>query len=460
MLTSRLADFIYKTRFEDIPANVLEQAKMHVFDTIGAMVAGSQQPACQLVIQHVSSLGGSPDASVFCHKFKTSPPQAAFANGTMGNVLDIDDDSETSFSHLSTTLLPALFALGESQASGAQILTAYIIGVEVSSRIAKVPKLFPGHYEQGWHPTATLGLMGATAAAAKIHNHDRMKIRHALGISASEASGLRANFASMSKPLHAGNTAAKAVNAALLAKVGFTANPSILESPAGFLDVFGGDRTCDFLEITKTLGKQWDFANPGLNIKRYPSCYYTHAAVDLLLELMEENEFAHKDIESIYCGISPIAEQVLTDKMPENGLNAKYHIPYCLAMAAYFNRLTVSHFADDNYLQHPDIQRVMECVQTVVVPEFGRNSPGIGARIAVTTPNNGTLARSKNRPRGGGEAPLSWGELRNKFAACTEGILNSQTAAYVESSVRRMEELDSISGLLAVACHGQMVEQS
>ncbi len=449
MLTSQLADFIFQTRFEDIPKHVVEQAKMHVFDTIGAIIAGSVQPMGKLVIQHVSRLGGTPEASVFGSNLKTSPPQAAFANGTMGNVLDLDDDSDTIFSHPSTTLIPTIFALGETQASGGQILTAYIVGEEVSARIAQTHKLFPGHYQKGWHPTATLGVMGAAAAAAKLLNLDPIQIRHTLGIAASEASGLRANFASMTRPLHAGNTAAKAVNAALLAKAGVTANPFILESPAGYLDAFGGDRISDFSQITRTLGEKWDFATPGINIKQYPSCYYTHAAVDLLLELMDSHGFGHADIESIYCGVSPIAGEVLVDQMPENSLSAKYSIPYCLAVASRFGTLAIYHFTDDRYLKQPDILRIMEATRMIVATELGEEGPGLGARLAVTTREHGTIVRTKNRPKGGGQDPLTWEELRHKFNACTEGTLDDQMTAYIENEVAHLEERESISELLA-----------
>ena len=451
MLTSRLAGFIHRTRFADIPGGVIEQAKMHLFDTFGAIWAGSRQHMGRLIAQHIAALGGVPEATVLGYGFKTAPPQAALANGTMAHVLDLDDDSDTIFSHPSATLLPAVLALGESRASGREILTAYVVGEELSARIARVPGLLPGHYERGWHPTATLGIMGATAAAAKILKLDPAGIAHALGLAASEASGIRANFASMAKSLHAGNTAAKAVNAAMLAQAGVTANPRVLESPAGYLDLFGGDRTCDFEELLSDLGRRWDFESPGLNIKRYPSCYYTHSAVDLLLETMAKNDFGHTDIESLYCGISPIATKVLIDRLPESGLAGKFSLPYCLALAAFHGTLAIPHF-EDHYLQQPPIQRLMECVRTVVVPELGDDGLGLGARIAVTTQRHGTLTRSKNKPRGGAQEPLSWAELGDKFNACVDGILDPETVAAIGTTVRGLEDLESIQEMLDVDC--------
>jgi 2-methylcitrate dehydratase PrpD len=290
--------------------------------------------------------------------------------------------------------------------------------------------------------------MGAAAAAAKLLKLDPIQIRHTLGIAASEASGLRANFASLTRPLHAGNTAAKAVNAVLLAKAGVTANPFILESPAGFLDAFGGDRSTDFSEITRTLGKEWDFDTPGINIKQYPSCYYTHAAVDLLLELMDSHKIDHAEIESIYCGVSPIAGEVLVNQMPENSLSAKYSIPYCLAVASRFGSLAIYHFTDDRYLKQPEILRIMESTRMIVAPELGEDNPGLGARLAITTRKHGTIVRTKNRPQGGGQNPLTWEELRHKFITCTEGMLDDRMTAYIEYEVAHLEDCETISELL------------
>lgn len=451
MLTSRLADFVYRMRINDLPADVVDRAQKHVYDTIGVIIAGSGQPMGKLISRHVATVGGNPVASVFGHGFKTSACQAALANGTMAHILDFDDDSDTIYSHPSSTLLPAVLALGEPEASGAEILTAYVVGEEVSARIARVAGLLPGHYERGWHATSTLGVMGASAASAKILRLDRHRIRFALGIAASEASGIQTNFGTMTKSLHAGSAAAKAVNAALFAETGITANPGALESPAGFLEVFGGDTKSDFEALTADLGEHWDFITPGVNIKRYPSCYYTHAAIDLLLELMAENGFEHGEIASIRCGISPVAAKVLRSSMPDDALGLKFHLPYCLAVAACQGTVAVPHF-EGTYGLNADIQRLMDCVHVETIPEIGSDGLGLGSRIAVATRTHGTLTRSKSKPRGGGQAPLTWEEIGAKFAACVEGRMRGETAAFIENSVRRFTHLNNVSELLSAAC--------
>ncbi len=452
MLTESLAKFVVETGFEDIPSAVVERVKQHVLDCLGVMLAGSRQEVGGLIIRFVKKMASLPEAYVVGGGFQTSAPMAALANGTMGHALDFDDDSDTSFSHPSTTLLPSVMALGGSSASGKEILTAYILGEEVSARVAQIPGLLPGHYERGWHATATLGIIGAAAAAAKILKLDTSTFRYALGIASSEVGGIRANFGSMTKPYHAGSTASKAVWSALLAAAGITANPSVLESPSGFIDLFGGDRNKDLSVITDGLGENWDFLSPGVNIKQYPCCYYTHTAIDLLLDLMRDNHIQFEEIQTIHCGISPLAEKILHRQSPDSGLAGKFHLPYCLAIAARYGKVTIPHF-DDLYLAQPEIRQFMDCIHIAAVPELGGDRLGFTTRLTVTTQSHDTLTLTKKRPKGSGNSPLSWSELIVKFSSCVEGILDRKAAAFVEDAVRHLEHLESIKDVLSVVCH-------
>jgi 2-methylcitrate dehydratase PrpD len=452
MLTESLAKFVVETGFEDIPGEAVESAKQHVLDCLGVMLAGSRQDIGRLIIRLVEKMVSLPEAHVVGGGFRTSAPMAALANGTMGHALDFDDDSDTSFSHPTTTLLPSVMALGGSSTSGKEILTAYILGEEVSARVAQIPGLLPDHYERGWHATATLGIIGAAAAAAKILKLDTRAFRYALGIASSEAGGVQANFGSMTKPYHAGSTASKAVWSALLADAGITANPSALESPFGFIDLFGGDRNKDLSVVTDGLGENWDFISPGVNIKQYPCCYYTHTAIDLLLDMMKDNHIQVEEIQTIDCGISPLAEKILHRQAPDSGLAGKFHLPYCLAIAARYGKVTIPHFAD-NYLEQPEIRQFMDRIRIAAVPGFGEDRLGFNTRLAVTTQSHGTLTVAKERPKGSGSSPISWSELIVKFSSCVEGILDRKAAAFVEDAVRQMEQLESLKDVMSVVCH-------
>ncbi|MBU8911219.1 MAG: MmgE/PrpD family protein [Desulfobacterales bacterium] len=447
MLTQELAQFLYEFQYDDIPREAASRAKMHIFDTIGVMLAGSCQPVGGKIKAYVRALGGRPVSTVFGAGFKTSQPLAALANGTMAHALDFDDDSDTIFSHPSCTLVPPILALGEPEASGKDILTAFILGHEFSARLANAPGLLPKHYEQGWHPTSTLGIMGATASAAKLLKLNIKQIRHAIGIAASEASGIQANFGFMAKPFHAGSAASKAVVAAMLAKSGFKSNPEILESESGFLDIFGADLTGDMSRITSGLGKNWDLLWPGINIKRYPCCAYTHAAIDMLLEIMEAKDIHSKNIKSIHCTISPRAGRVLSNEMPEQGLGAKFYLPYCLAVASMHGEVSIQHFETLDY-ENPEIERLLACIQINKDPELNSDGLGLGACLSISTFDNKTFSKERVKPVGSGKNPLDWEQLRFKFRSCINGIINEKQVFAIASAVNLMEHLNSIDELL------------
>ncbi len=491
MLTQKLAKFLYQFQYDDIPREAVARAKMHIFDTIGVTLAGSRQPVGKKIRAHVQVLGGKPVATVLGAGFKTSQPLAALANGTMAHALDFDDDSDTVFSHPSSTLVPTILALGEADASGKDILTAFILGHEFSARLARAPGLLPRHYERGWHATSTLGIMGATAAAAKILKLDVTQICHAIGIAASEASGIRANFGFMTKPFHAGSAASKAVSAAMLAGSGFESNPGVLESQSGFLDLFGGDLIGDFSPVISVPGKNWDILWPGINIKRYPCCAYTHAAIDLLLEIMETHDIHSENIMSIQCSISSLAGRILLEEMPENDLGAKFYLPYCLAVAARHGEVSIRHFESISEifpetgilsepfpetgtlsetfsetgtltetfsetetlfgtfdLKNPEMERLLACIQINKDPELDNDGLGLGAALSITTIDNETFSMHREKSIGSGKNPLNWGQLGFKFRSCVNGMIDEKKVLSITSAVNLMEHCNRIDELL------------
>ncbi len=447
MLTKKLAQFLYQFQYDDIPGEAAARAKRHIIDTIGVILAGSRQPVGEKITTHVQSQGGKPVSTVLGAGFRTSQPLAALANGTMAHALDFDDDSDTVFSHPSCTLVPTILALGEQRSSGKDILTAFILGHEISARLAKFPGLLPAHYEQGYHPTSTLGIMGATAAAAKLLKLDVAQICHAFGIAASEASGMVANFGSMTKPFHAGSAAGKAVTAAMLANSGFESNPKILESELGFLDIFGTGLNRDLSTITSGLGKNWDIVWPGINIKRYPCCAYTHAAIDLILEIMASNGIQCANIKSIDTSISSHADRILSKKMPEQGLKAKFYLPYCLAVAVINGGVSIHHFETLD-LKHPEMQRLMGCTHINTEPRLDNDGLGLGARLSITTCDNETFSMERRKSVGSGKNPLTWDQLVFKFRSCVNGIIDEKTVLSVISTVKHIERHERMNELV------------
>jgi 2-methylcitrate dehydratase PrpD len=454
MITETLATFIVETGFDDIPPKAVERAKHHILDGMGVMLAGSTHPISRRVMNHVRSLGGTPQAGIVGGGVKTSAPQAAFANGTMGHVLDFDDDSDTTISHPTVVILPAVMALGESRASGRHLLAAYLVGLETCARIAVLPGFMPGHYEKGWHTTSTLGVFGAVAGSAKILDLDAYQVRSAIGIAASEASGLRSNFGTMMKPLHAGSASAKGVNSALLTHGGITANASIFESPKGFYDLYGNHATIDSSAIDASaviagLGKDFDIVTPGINIKKYPCCFYTHAAIDALLFLVDTYRLAAEDIRQIRCGISSLASDVLKYDQPVDGTEAKFSLTYCVARALLSHQVRIDDFLDEN-VRDKKIRPWMNIVEVTVDPSMDKPGRSLGARLDVSTADGQTYSHELIKALGGCENPLPWEAVVAKFKTCASQVLDEKQTKKVISYIERLEKIESIDKLLGI----------
>jgi 2-methylcitrate dehydratase PrpD len=447
MFTEKLAGFVVGTDFDSIPGEAVQRAKASILDCLGVMVAGSIGPVGKLIMQFARTMGGEPRSSVIAGGFKTSAPNAALANGTMGHALDYDDDSDTTNGHPTVTILPAILALGEDRASGRDVLESYILGHEVGARLGSV--LIPPHYEKGWHSTSTLGAITAAAASAKILKLGVEKTRMAFGIAASEASGLRSNFGTMVKPLHAGSAAQKGVAAALLAESGFEADGDILESRFGFINVFDGREDVDLEEVTGDLGTSYDIVSPGINIKKYPCCYNTHSAIDGLLKLVENSGLAPHDVKNIRCGVNELSPGILIHPDPKTGLEAKFSLPYCLAVALSKGNVGIADFGDER-IRDESIREHMKKVEMYVHSDLKGQDTLPSAVIEVETRAGEKHSLRVDRPSGSGRFPLTWDKLVSKFRDCSSLVMNENDSDAVIASIQELESLPSIQDLMDI----------
>src|ERR1700741_1761819 len=220
---SATAEFIAKSRWEDCPAGAVDAARRAILDCLGVMLAGSVEPAARIVTDIARSEGGAPLATVVGARLRTGAVWAALANGTAAHALDFDDTNFTLMGHPTAPVLASGLAAGElALADGRAVTHAFLLGFEVETTLAEV--INPAHYEHGWHATCTLGTMGAAAAAARLLGLDAEQTRTALAVAASQASGLKENFGTMTKPFHAGHAARSGVLSALMAREGWTAS--------------------------------------------------------------------------------------------------------------------------------------------------------------------------------------------------------------------------------------------
>lgn len=406
------------------PDAALDLAERAVVDTVGVALAATTDPTVEALLGAVDAELCSGPATALVRGIETSPRQAALVGGTSAHALDFDDVDDELIGHPSTVLVPAVLAVGdEVGASGAAVLDAYWTGLTVARVIAKALDIAP-HYAKGWHATATVGVFGAAAATARLRGVSVVRARHALGVAASLAGGSRRNFGTMTKPLHAGVAASNGVFAGTLAASGFTADLENLESPGGFLALYGGgggrggprERLVPW-EVAAHAGAA------ALNVKLHPCCYYMHPAADAMLALVGEGLRA-ADVERVTVTVQPGGLEPLIHHRPRTGLQGKFSMEYVMAACLLDGSLTLPTFTDDAVMR-PAARELLPRVtaSAQAVPPVGEASSGTGfgdgfAVVAVRTRAGDELVRRVDVARGHATRPLTERELSGKFEDC------------------------------------------
>src|ERR1044071_4449618 len=294
-VTASLAKFVTQLSYQSIPPNAIETAKMAIRDCHGVALAGSKEEDARIAAEFARQEAARGETGVIGQGFKTSALNAALANGTAAHALDYDH-SFTVMGQPTAPVAPATFALGEALgANGRKILEAYVAGFEVTAKL--VHSLSESSHD-GWHAPSTLGCFGAAAACSKLLGLDATKTQMALGITASMASGIVANFGTMTKPLHVGLGARNGVLAAKLARGGYTANAKAIEGGFGFFPVLHQDAPINERAIEE-LGQFYALVTDGLRIKPYPCGGLTHQVIDSALEFRAKHGVTAEMIDRI-----------------------------------------------------------------------------------------------------------------------------------------------------------------
>jgi 2-methylcitrate dehydratase PrpD len=438
-VTKMLAHFITETRFQNVPSEAVQEVKRAITDCIGCIFAGSVHPAGKIITDFIKNEEAKPVSVVIGQGLRTSPLLASLANGVMSHAEDFDDVNLFLLGHPSPPLVPAIFALAEQcNSSGKEIIEAYIVGFEVEVRLGKV--LNPSHYDKGWHATGTLGTLGSAAACAKIMKLDTMQTQMALGIAASQTSGIRQNFGSMTKPFHAGNAAKSGVLAALLAKRGFTADKNIIEAPLGFLNVFKGEEPYDFNRAIDNLGSDFEIIKSGIDYKLYPSCYESHPGIEMAISIRERCKI--DDIEKIECVFNNTMNSILLHIDPLTGLQGKFSIEYCIARALADGKVDMGDF-NDSCINQNEIREIMK----KITRRINSSLPLPATELNVTMKDNHSFSMRIEKPRGYTDRPLTESELESKYRKCAEKILSKDKIDHSLNVIRRLESMDNISML-------------
>jgi 2-methylcitrate dehydratase PrpD len=450
-ITAELARFAAETPSADIPAEVRARARISFLDTLGIAIGGMSERAPRILAEHVREMGTTGSSTVLRQGFRCDAAHAALVNGVAADIIGWSDISVIQMNHPSVTMCPVVWAVGEHVgASGLDVLAAHIVGTETANKIGAAVK--PGLQLRGWHPLAVLNTFGAAAAAGRLLGLDTPRMRNAFGIAAGEAAGMRVAMGTMSKAFGAGRSARDGIRAAGLAEMGFTGPMDVMEVRDGFLQTFGDGSSGE--PMLEHLGDPFEFAHPGIALKKFPACTRAHCGIQALLDLRRARAFSATDVEAIDCLVTPAVMDYLKYPRPRSAFEAKYSMQYCLAVTLLDGRLTVGSFTDAR-TGDPEVRALIARIGMRVWEEYARhgyNPPHApyGCRLRVRL-RDGTVLDGQV-DRGPWEPPTapSWPEVVEKFVGNVERHLSAPRISAIVSTVERLDDLGDVRELMGM----------
>ncbi|MBE0624049.1 MAG: MmgE/PrpD family protein [Burkholderiales bacterium] len=443
-LTKQAAKFASEVKMSQLPPRCAEAITTGITDCVGVMIAGAGEEAVQIVAGMVSAATGKDTAPEIPSGRKLSSADAALVNGVAAHALDYDDVALSG--HPSTVLVPAILAEGWTLgSSGADVIAAYAAGYEIW---ALLEALEPGAYhERGFHPTAILGTVATAAACARLHGYDSGKTAHAIAIGASLASGLVANFGTMTKPLHAGRSAQSGIIAARLAGRGFTGALDVLEHRTGFMRAHSPSSDPQLDAQDAGLGTHWRLPQFGINVKRYPACYGTHRAIDAMIELAREHNLTADAVKEIRVRTGSTQKLMLRNSNPQTGLEAKFSMEFALSAALVVRRVGLAELTDE-FVRRPDVAANFAKVKISVTEEKAELDFAPDDRVSVLLTNGAVLEHAPvTDAKGSWKRPMNRDEFEEKFLDCATRRLDRGHASELFEQLWSIAKIASVRDL-------------
>jgi 2-methylcitrate dehydratase PrpD len=445
-LANSLGVFIKNLKYKDLPKEVISKAKLSLLDTLGVILAGSNTDIGTKLISMARDLGGKPESTILGGCIKVPSLTAAYVNGTMGHVHELDDGHRFALGHPGVTTIPAALALAEKVGTnGKDLITAIVVGYDIFVRIAKVVN--PSHRGRGFHTTGTCGTFGAATAAGKILDLDEKGYVNAIGIAGLHASGLMEVMSGESqvKPLNAGRAAHDGILSAILAENGISAPDTILEGKKGFFKAYSDAFNSNIL-LEKLGGT---FHIMGTYFKFHAACRHAHPAIDGIISLMSEYHINIEDIEKVIVDTYQAAYDLTgTEYEPKTESTAKFSMPYCIAATLKYGKVGIDEFTP-NKISNRDTLQLAKKVVVRVDPEIDKLAPEKrGAKVTVHMKGGTKYDHVVENPRGEPENIVSKNEVIDKFKILTRNTLERVKIDTIIKSVKKLEKLDDISDLI------------
>jgi 2-methylcitrate dehydratase PrpD len=452
-ITGQLAQFSAAIDLEALPPEVVQRARFLVLDLVGNIVrARHDAESTPSLLAATRALGlAAGNSGVFGDCARYTPAGAAFLNGALAHSLDFDDTHAAGSLHPGAPVIPAALAAGEMVgAAGKDVLAAVVAGYEVTCRIALALPA-KAHYDRGYHPTATCGAFGATAAAARVFGLDAAQVAGALGTALSQAAGslqFLANGA-WTKRFQVGWAAMNGLAAAVLVREGFKGASEALEGSHGFLRAYAPDPVPD--RAVQDLGVVFELMNTA--VKPYPSCRYGHASIDAALALRSELGLRPEEIEAVTVGLPKagmllVGEPAAKKADPQNVVDGQFSGPFVVASA-----LATGAMGWDSYrlLQDRTIRTLLPKITCRFDSDIEAEFPANMAGKLILRARGETFVRKVVTPKGEPSNFLTEAELRAKFAGLANAVLGPQQASRLAEAVLAIDTTQDVSRLMRLA---------
>ena len=448
--TRKLAEFTAGLKFKDLPPAVVAHAKVLALDSIGCCLYGATLPWTRKLMDMVRDEGGAARSTVFGGGFKSSASQAVLVNSTAGHAFESDDMHKASLFHPGSICLPVALACGEAEGgrSGRDVITAMVAGYEVGTRVGMAATM--GLFFRGWHPQGTSGTFVAGASAASMLRLDADQTQDALGIAASQSSGLMsAQEGAMVKRMHSGRAAQSGVYGALLARRGFTGIKNVVEADfGGFLSTLSDKH--DTPKITGGLGREWETLNVGY--KLFSSVASIQSALDGLRQIMRENKLKADDITRVQTGLSTMTHVHCAWEYKAQGVTAaQMNLFFGLAAIANDGDAFVEQYREDR-LREPKFLDFIKRIEATAEKEIDDMGPLFrhAARLTVHTKDGRKIYKEVLHRLGSPENPASEDEVYRKFGILTRQCLTDAQRSELIALVRNLDKLDDLGKLTAI----------
>jgi 2-methylcitrate dehydratase PrpD len=417
-ITHRLARFLVESRWSDVPQPVRHEAKRATLNWLGCALGGCRDDAVARALATLDEFSGPRRATLIGRGEKLDALNTALINALSANILDYDDTHLKTLIHPTVPVAATALALAEHRpVTGAQFLHALILGVETACRIGNA--VSPGHYAAGWHITATCGVFGAAAAAGKLLQLSEQQMTWALGIAATQSSGLTEMLGSMCKSYNMGHAAKSGLVAALLAAQNFTSSERAIEAPRGFANVLA--KNAKLNEITDRLGATWELAFNAY--KPFPCGIVLHPVIDGCIQLRDEHRINPGEIERIDVRLHPLALDLAGKKAPKVGLEGKLSVYHAAAVALIHGAAGVRQFSDA-CVRDPAVIALRE----KVVPQADARLEKIEGYVSITLRDGRRLDRHVAHAIGTLEHPMSDVAIETKFKDLAANVLPERQA--------------------------------